>query len=57
MMDKIPKGTKTGKEVLEGLLKDPEFQKEWERTALARAVAVRVIEYRVEHGIYSDGVG
>ena len=57
MMDRTPKGTKTGKEVLEGLLKNPEFQEEWERTALARAVAVRVIEYRVEYGISQTELG
>ncbi|MFI4990528.1 MAG: helix-turn-helix transcriptional regulator [Solirubrobacterales bacterium] len=28
---------------------DPEYRREWERTALARAVAVKVIAYRVEH--------
>jgi transcriptional regulator with XRE-family HTH domain len=30
---------------------DPEFRWEWERTALARAVAVKVIAYRAEHGL------
>jgi len=30
---------------------DPEYRREWERTALARAVAVKVIAYRVEHGL------
>jgi len=30
---------------------DPEFRREWERTALARAVAVRVIAYRAVHGL------
>lgn len=28
---------------------DPEYRQEWERTALARAVAVKVIAYRAEH--------
>jgi len=28
---------------------DPEYRREWERTALARAVAVKVIAYRAEH--------
>lgn len=37
------------KEVLADQLKDPAFREEWERTALARAVAVRVAEYRAEH--------
>jgi len=30
---------------------DPEYRREWERTALARAVAVKVIAYRAEHGL------
>lgn len=30
---------------------DPEYRHEWERTALARAVAVKVISYRAEHGL------
>ena len=32
-------------------LKDPHFRAEWERTAVARAVAVRLVEYRVEHSL------
>ena len=32
-------------------LKDPKFRAEWERTAVARAVAVRLVEYRVEHAL------
>jgi ribosome-binding protein aMBF1 (putative translation factor) len=30
---------------------DPEYRREWERAALARAVAVKVITYRAEHGL------
>jgi ribosome-binding protein aMBF1 (putative translation factor) len=30
---------------------DPEYRREWERTALARAMAVKVISYRAEHGL------
>lgn len=37
--------------VLAKNLKDPAFRAEWERTAVARAVALRVVEYRAEHGI------
>jgi transcriptional regulator with XRE-family HTH domain len=29
---------------------DPEHRRAWERTALARAIAVKVIAYRAEHG-------
>lgn len=32
-------------------LKDPAVRAEWERTAVARAVAVRLVEYRAEHAI------
>ena len=35
-------------EVLEEMLQDPAFRAEWERTALARAVAEAVIRYRAE---------
>jgi ribosome-binding protein aMBF1 (putative translation factor) len=33
------------------LAEDPDFRREWERTALARAVAVQVIAYRSAHGL------
>jgi transcriptional regulator with XRE-family HTH domain len=40
---------KTNDELIaEQLLSDPEFRAEWERSALARAVAVAVIRYRVQ---------
>lgn len=35
-------------EVLEAQLQDPEFRAEWERTALARAVAIAIVRYRTE---------
>ena len=38
-------------EILEEDLHDPEVRAEWERTALARAVAVEVIRYRSRHGL------
>jgi ribosome-binding protein aMBF1 (putative translation factor) len=39
-------------EVLAGHLDaDPEYRREWERTALARAMAVKVIAYRAEHDL------
>jgi ribosome-binding protein aMBF1 (putative translation factor) len=38
-------------QVLEEMLQDPAFRAEWERTALARAVAEAVIRYRAEHGL------
>ena len=36
-------------QVLKSQLADPAFRAEWERTAVARAVARRLVEYRVEH--------
>lgn len=42
----------THEDVLAGHLDaDPDYRREWERTALARAVAVKVIAYRAEHGL------
>lgn len=32
-------------------LEDPAFRAEWERTAVARAVALRVLQYRIGHGL------
>jgi ribosome-binding protein aMBF1 (putative translation factor) len=42
---------KSAEQVLAEQLKDPAFREEWERTALARAIATRVVEYRVQHGL------
>jgi transcriptional regulator with XRE-family HTH domain len=36
---------------LAGALRDDAFRREWERTALAGAVALRLVEYRAEHGL------
>ena len=41
----------SSEEVLARQLEDPAFHAEWERTAVARAVAARIVEYRVEHGL------
>lgn len=38
-------------DVLAEALKNEDFRREWERTALARAVAIRLVEYRAEHGL------
>ena len=43
-------------QVLEEMLQDPDFRAEWERTALARAVAEAVIRYRAEHGLSQTGL-
>jgi transcriptional regulator with XRE-family HTH domain len=43
---------KTNDELLaEQLRVDPEFRAEWERTTLARAVAVAVVRFRAEHDL------
>jgi ribosome-binding protein aMBF1 (putative translation factor) len=41
----------TSQEVLARALQDEGFRREWERTALARAVAIRLVEYRAEHDL------
>jgi transcriptional regulator with XRE-family HTH domain len=42
---------KTSDDLVAEQLRDPDFRREWERTALARAVAVKVVAYRAEHGL------
>jgi transcriptional regulator with XRE-family HTH domain len=42
---------KTNDEILQEELQDPEFRAEWERTALARAIALAVVRYRGDHGL------
>ena len=41
---------KTSEQALTEELRDPDFQREWDRTAIARAVALKVLTYRTEHG-------
>lgn len=44
--------TKTHEQLIaEQLRDDPAFRAEWERTALARAVAVTVVRHRSDHGL------
>jgi ribosome-binding protein aMBF1 (putative translation factor) len=38
-------------EVLAEDLRDPEFREEWERTTVARWLAVEVAHYRAKHGL------
>jgi transcriptional regulator with XRE-family HTH domain len=40
-----------GAEVRGRALQDPEVRARWEETALARAVALRLVRYRAEHGL------
>ncbi len=42
---------KTNDELIAEQLADPAFRAEWERTALARAVALRLVRYRAERKI------
>ncbi|HEY7951816.1 MAG TPA: helix-turn-helix transcriptional regulator [Solirubrobacteraceae bacterium] len=42
---------KTSDEVLAESLRDPAYAVEWNRTTVARAVALQVLSYRVEHGL------
>jgi transcriptional regulator with XRE-family HTH domain len=35
--------------VIQDQLRDPTLREQWERTALARAVAIRLVQYRAEH--------
>jgi transcriptional regulator with XRE-family HTH domain len=37
--------------IAEQLREDPKFRRQWERTALARAIAVAVVSYRAEHDL------
>jgi hypothetical protein len=47
-----PSDLPTHEDVLAGRLDaDPEHRREWERTALARVVAVKVIGHCAEHGL------
>jgi ribosome-binding protein aMBF1 (putative translation factor) len=48
---------KTAREVLADDLEDPKFREEWERTALAREVATRVVAYRAEHNLSQEELG
>jgi transcriptional regulator with XRE-family HTH domain len=40
----------TSEQALADELNDPEFHREWDRTAVARAVALKVLTYRTDHG-------
>lgn len=41
----------THQEVLADALRDPKFRAEWQRTALARGLAIQVIRYRARHDL------
>lgn len=41
----------SGDDVLARQQRDPDFEAEWDRTSLARAVAIEVVRYRAENGL------
>jgi ribosome-binding protein aMBF1 (putative translation factor) len=43
--------TATASDSLKKRLRNPDFRREWDRTALARAVALRLVEYRADYGL------
>jgi ribosome-binding protein aMBF1 (putative translation factor) len=45
------KDLQTADELHRESMKDPEYRAEWERTRLAHEVAMRVLQYRAEHGL------
>jgi len=47
---------KTSEQVLAEELRDPDFKREWDRTALARAVALKVLAHRVDHSLSQRGL-
>ncbi len=48
---------KTSEELLaEDLASDPKFRAEWERTALARAIALELVRYRGAHELSQRGL-
>src|ERR1700750_2787390 len=47
---------KTASQIAAEELADPEIRREHERTALAHAVAMRVIGYRIDHGLSQSGL-
>lgn len=49
MKEKLTRARSSQDLVLEDVRRDPEFRQEWERTALARAVALVVVGYRAKH--------
>jgi transcriptional regulator with XRE-family HTH domain len=42
---------RTHEEILAEELEDPEFREIWERTALARAIALKLVGYRADHDL------
>ncbi len=47
----------SGDDVMRQQLEDPAFRAEWERTAFARAVALRVVRYRADYKLSQAALG
>ena len=47
----MKKRLKSAREVLAMQLEDPEFRSHWERTTMARAIALWLVRYRAEHNL------
>lgn len=47
---------KPWREVLDTHLQDPEFRHQWERSAVARAVAIWLCRYRAEQGLTQEAL-
>jgi len=46
----------TSEQALAEELRDPDFKREWDRTTIARAVALNVLAYRTEHALSQRGL-
>src|SRR5260221_6832864 len=52
-----PNGLMGADELHEQDMRDPEYRREYERTRLANDVAIKVIGYRVDHGLSQAALG
>jgi ribosome-binding protein aMBF1 (putative translation factor) len=57
MTKKTTEGLKRHKQVVAQSLRDPAYRAEAQRTQFAHEVAMRIIAYRVEHGISQTELG
>ncbi|MGH9072471.1 MAG: helix-turn-helix domain-containing protein [Acidimicrobiales bacterium] len=48
---------RSSEEIAAEELRDPQVRHEYERTALANSVAIRVIRYRADHGLSQSALG
>jgi transcriptional regulator with XRE-family HTH domain len=51
------RGYVTAEELLADDLQDPKFRAEWEASTPARALANRLIQYRIDHGMTQTALG